>query len=136
MAREEDDFRGRRKKVAITSADAEAWIRAKREEREEFEKNEGKPLYAHDEQMNRLQREHAEIGAREERQQREFSEKRKADDKRLADQQQQQQQQHQQQKEAAERSERRDQLIQFAEAHRQSQAEERDKQEQEQGRSM
>lgn len=85
MAREEDDFRGRRKKVAITSADAEAWIRAKREEREEFEKNEGKPLYVHDEQMNRLQREHAEIGAREERQQREITERRQQEERRRED---------------------------------------------------
>lgn len=111
MAREEDDFRGRRKKVAITSADAEAWIRAKREEREEFEKNEGKPLYVHDEQMNRLQREHAEIGAREERQQREFSEKRQEEDKRRDQQNMQQnagqetanQQQHQQESEQQEK---------------------------------
>lgn len=112
MAREEDDFRGRRKKVAITSADAEAWIRAKREEREEFEKNEGKPLYVHDEQMNRLQREHAEIGAREERQQREFSEKRQEEDKRRDQQNMQQnagqetanQQQHQQESEQQEKA--------------------------------
>lgn len=80
MSREDDDFRGRRKKVVTNSADAEAWIRAQREARREFEAGEGRSLYTHDAEMDRLQAEHADIGAREEQRQREFVEKRREDD--------------------------------------------------------
>ena len=73
MSKDEDDFRGRRKKVATNSADAEAWIRAQREARQEFERNEERPLYEHDEEMNRLHGEHAAIAADEQTRQRNFS---------------------------------------------------------------
>ena len=63
----------------MNSADAEAYIRSQRESRQEFEKNEGKPLYEHDEEMNRLHKQHADIGEQEAQRQREFSEKQRAD---------------------------------------------------------
>ena len=89
---EQDDFRGRRKKVSINSADAEAWIRAQREARQEFEKNEGRPLHVHDGEMDRLHGEHAAIAANEQAQQRDLREKHREDDKRREEEQQVQQQ--------------------------------------------
>ena len=99
---ENDDFRGRRKKVVTNSADAEAWIRAQREARKEYEANEGKPLYEHDEEMNRLHGEHAQIGAREAATQSEFSEKRREEDinREMEEQQQDAEQQSEQQEQA------------------------------------
>lgn len=99
---ENDDFRGRRKKVVTTSADAEAFIRAQRESRKEFEANEGKPLYEHDQEMDRLHGEHAQIGAREAATQSEFSEKRREEDinREMEEQQQDAEQQSEQQEQA------------------------------------
>lgn len=131
MSREDtDEVRARRKRVPMNSADAEAWIRAQREARQEFEKNEGKALYEHDEEMDRLHKEHANIGAEEQARQREF-------DRRLRENQDRhEEQQAQQQAQSSDGPADRDRVVQFAMEQDQKQREERQQQEQQQGRSM
>lgn len=129
MSREDtDEVRARRKRVPMNSADAEAYIRAQREARQEFERNEDKPLYEHDEEMDRLHQQHSKIGAEEVARQREFTQK-------LRDNQQRHEREETQRQQLQQGPADRDRVVQFAMEQDQKQREERQNQEQ-QGRSM
>lgn len=133
MSRDDtDEMRARRKRVPMNSTDAESYIRAQRESRQEFEKNEGKALYEHDEEMDRLHKAHANIGAEEQARQREFDRRLRENQDRHEEQQAQQQAQAQ----ASDGPADRDRVVQFAMEQDQKQREERQQQEQQQGRSM
>jgi hypothetical protein len=62
---DDGDFRARKKRVLISGADAQAFIEARRKEREEFRQAEGKDLdgldqLARDPAMDELQKKHQE----------------------------------------------------------------------------
>ena len=62
---DDEDFRGRKKQARILGYDAEAWIKARREEREQFKSMEGTDMegldkLARDPRMDALQKGHQE----------------------------------------------------------------------------
>ncbi|SUD57991.1 Uncharacterised protein [Ectopseudomonas oleovorans] len=62
---DDEDFRGRKKQARLLGYDAEAWIKAKREEREQFKALEGKDMdgldkLARDPHMDAIQKAHQE----------------------------------------------------------------------------
>lgn len=99
--REEDDFRGKKKRVAINSADAESYIRSCREDRLEFEKNEGRPLdeFVQSEEAERLHAQHASHAQDEQKKQLDFQEEHQQQVDQQKEHQEKQREQHQEQQE-------------------------------------